>query len=64
MMLTLAELGITMVAHSPRGHGVLHRISDTPLAGLLAEVAGAYDVTPGQPPLRQCGFCSTQHRRE
>ena len=33
MLPTLAELGVTLVAHSPTGHGVLHRDADTPLGG-------------------------------
>ncbi len=48
MMPVLAELGITLVAHSPLGHGALHRESGSPLAGVLAEIAHGYGVTPGQ----------------
>jgi len=48
MMPVLAELGITLVAHSPLGHGALHRESDSPLARVLAEIALGYGVTSGQ----------------
>lgn len=48
MMPVLAELGITLVAHSPLGHGALHRDSDSPLARVLAEIAPGYGVSPGQ----------------
>lgn len=45
---TLRELGVTLVAHSPTGHGVLHRATNTPLAAALAEVARTHMATPGQ----------------
>ena len=48
MMPVLAELGITLVAHSPLGHGALHRESDSPLASVLAEIAQGHGVTSGQ----------------
>jgi aryl-alcohol dehydrogenase-like predicted oxidoreductase len=48
MLPTLAELGVTLVAHSPTGHGVLHRGADTPLGAALADVAHAHGATPGQ----------------
>jgi len=48
MLPTLAELGVTLVAHSPTGHGVLHRSTDTPLGAALADVAHARGATPGQ----------------
>ena len=48
MMPVLAQLGITLVAHSPLGHGALHRESDSPLARVLAEIALGYGVTSGQ----------------
>jgi aryl-alcohol dehydrogenase-like predicted oxidoreductase len=63
MMPVLAELGITLVAHSPLGHGALHRESDSPLAGVLAEIAQGYGVTSGQLALawvHSCGRRSGQ----
>ena len=48
MLPTLADLHITLVAHSPLGHGVLSKASDAPVARVLHELAAAYDVTPGQ----------------
>jgi aryl-alcohol dehydrogenase-like predicted oxidoreductase len=48
MMPVLAELGITLVAHSPLGHGALHKGSGSPLTDTLRETAATYDVTPGQ----------------
>jgi len=44
----LAELGITLIAHSPTGHGVLHETSDTLVGTALADVARAHDVTPAR----------------
>ncbi|MGL5909747.1 MAG: aldo/keto reductase, partial [Phycicoccus sp.] len=48
MLPTLAELDVTLVAHSPTGHGTLHEPDGTPLATTLAEVAHAWGVTSGQ----------------
>lgn len=48
MLPVLAELGITLVAHSPTGHGVLHEPSDSPIGRALSEVAGAHGATRGQ----------------
>ncbi|MDP3894479.1 aldo/keto reductase [Nocardioides sp.] len=48
MLPTLAELGVTLVAHSPTGHGVLHRDTNTPLGAALAEVARTHMARPGQ----------------
>ena len=48
MLPTLAELGVTLIAHSPTGHGVLHRSTDTPLGAALADVARTHGATPGQ----------------
>jgi len=48
MLPTLAELGITLIAHSPTGHGVLHETSDTPVGAALADIAQTHGVTPGQ----------------
>ena len=48
---TVAELGITLVAHSPLGHGVLGGPSDSTspdLAHALADIATAHGVSPGQ----------------
>jgi len=52
---TLAELGVTVLAHSPTRHGVLHRgdsaTGATTYAGLrsaLSDVAVSHDATPGQ----------------
>jgi len=44
----LAELGITLVAHSPLGHGALPREAGGPVGRVLAEIALAHEVTPGQ----------------
>ena len=45
MLPAVAELGVTVVAHSPTGHGVLH----APQAGsALAEIAAARGLTTGQ----------------
>ncbi|WP_338892211.1 aldo/keto reductase [Rhodococcus sovatensis] len=48
MLPTLAELGITLVAHSPHGHGSLHSPTDSPLATTLDEIATRHRVTRGQ----------------
>ncbi len=48
LMPVLAELGITLVAHSPLDHGALHADDDGTLARTLGEVAGSYGVTTGQ----------------
>ena len=47
MLPLLGDLGITLVAHSPLGHGALLR-ADSPLGRTLATIAATYDVTPGQ----------------
>lgn len=44
----LAALGITLVAHSPMGHGSLPTTSSTALGAALADVARVHGVTPGQ----------------
>jgi aryl-alcohol dehydrogenase-like predicted oxidoreductase len=48
MLPDLAELGITLVAHSPLGHGELHRESGTARAEVVRELASRYGVNPGQ----------------
>lgn len=48
MLPTLAELSITLVAHSPTGHGVLHQRAHTPVGAALADIATTHGVTPGQ----------------
>ena len=48
MLPSLAELGITLVAHSPTGHGELHQRSSTLLGTALAEIAMDHALTPGQ----------------
>ena len=48
MLPALAELGVTLIAHSPTGHGVLHETSGTPTGAALADIARTHDVTPGQ----------------
>ena len=48
MLPVLAELGITLVAHSPLDHGRLHAGAGGPLADALREVATSYGVAPGQ----------------
>lgn len=48
MLPTLRALGITLVAHSPTGHGLLHEPADTPLGVVLGDVARTAGVTPGQ----------------
>ena len=50
---TAKELGVTVVAHSPTGHGALHRRTDgspggESLIALLDEIATAHRLTPGQ----------------
>lgn len=40
-----ADLGVTIVAHSPTDHGLLHRNPDS---GAVVDIARAHDVTPGQ----------------
>ena len=42
-----AELGTAIVAHSPTGHGLLHR-ADSPHRAALERIATAHDATPGQ----------------
>jgi aryl-alcohol dehydrogenase-like predicted oxidoreductase len=44
---------VTVVAHSPTGHGALHRGTDDsqggePLTALLDEIAAAHELTRGQ----------------
>lgn len=48
MVPTAAELGITLVAHSPLGHGELVGSAGTSLSIALAEVASTHGVTSGQ----------------
>ena len=48
MLPALAELGITLVAHSPNSHGALHEPSSSPLGTALTEVAAVHGVAPGQ----------------
>ena len=48
MLPLLADLGITLVAHSPTGHGELHEPSSSRLGTVLAEIATRHAVTPGQ----------------
>jgi aryl-alcohol dehydrogenase-like predicted oxidoreductase len=48
MLPTLAELGITLIAHSPTGHGELHKPSISRLGTALTEIAAVHAVTPGQ----------------
>ena len=48
MLPVLAELGVTLIAHSPTGHGRLHGTSDTALGRALADVARVHAVTSGQ----------------
>ncbi len=52
---TAAELGVAVVAHSPNGHGVLHRSPSTTderttddLSTALGEIAHAHDTSRGQ----------------
>ncbi|MGL4175969.1 MAG: aldo/keto reductase [Dermatophilaceae bacterium] len=60
MLPTLAELDVTLVAHSPTGHGALHQLDGTPLALTLNEIARlaastspATTSTGSRPPLRR-----------
>lgn len=48
LLQVLAELGISLVAHSPAGHGALHRLAVSPVARVLEQIAMTYAVTPGQ----------------
>ncbi|MBU1801821.1 MAG: aldo/keto reductase [Actinobacteria bacterium] len=48
MVPTAAELAITLVAHSPLGHGELTDSADTSLPAALTEVAAAHGATPSQ----------------
>ena len=48
MLPVLAELDITLVAHSPTGHGMLHEQSSSSLGVALSEIATVHGVTPGQ----------------
>jgi len=52
---TVADLGVAVVAHSPTGHGLLHRAPNTAderaMSGLhtaLDEIASTHDATAGQ----------------
>lgn len=52
---TVTDLGVVVVAHSPTGHGLLHRARRTPdgqvvsgLRGRLEEIAATHDAMPGQ----------------
>jgi aryl-alcohol dehydrogenase-like predicted oxidoreductase len=62
MLPALVELGVTVVAHSPTGHGVLHRGTDTPLGVALAEVARSHGATPGQVALAWVHEQGRRHR--
>ncbi|KGN32906.1 aldo/keto reductase [Knoellia sinensis KCTC 19936] len=62
---TAIDLGTMIVAHSPHGHGLLHR-TDASGSGIgpglmtsLAEIAAAHDVTPGQ-----VALAWVQHRQQ
>lgn len=48
MLPVLAELGVTLVAHSPLGHGALPAGSGGTLSDTLDEIAAEHGVTPGQ----------------
>ena len=48
MLPVLADLGITLVAHSPTGHGALHQRSNSGLGAALSDIATVHTVTPGQ----------------
>ncbi len=48
MVPTAAELGITLVAHSPLGHGKLTGSPGTAVTSTLAELASRHGVTSGQ----------------
>jgi aryl-alcohol dehydrogenase-like predicted oxidoreductase len=48
MLPTLTELRITLVAHSPLGHGQLQDVSGSPLAQALRDVAARHNVSSGQ----------------
>ncbi len=48
MLPVLAELGITLVAHSPLGHGELNQDSGSSRAELVRELSARYGVAPGQ----------------
>ncbi|WP_155853955.1 aldo/keto reductase [Arthrobacter sp. H5] len=44
-----AALGVVVVAHSPAGHGLLHRVGATAArTAALEEVAAAHEAAPGQ----------------
>jgi len=45
---TAAERGVTLVAHSPTGHGALHQTASGPLGDTLRDVANAHGTSPGQ----------------
>ncbi|MGH3353919.1 MAG: aldo/keto reductase [Nocardioides sp.] len=47
MLPTLAERDVVLVAHSPTGHGVLHRSTGTSLGAALADIADAHGVAAG-----------------
>jgi aryl-alcohol dehydrogenase-like predicted oxidoreductase len=48
MIPTLTELGITLIAHSPMGHGRLIGEEDSPRARALRQVASDVGASPGQ----------------
>ncbi|KZF02451.1 hypothetical protein A2J03_28760 [Rhodococcus sp. EPR-157] len=48
MLPVLSELGITLVAHSPHGHGSIHSPTDDALATTLDEIATRHRVARGQ----------------
>ena len=48
MLPVLGDLGITLVAHSPLGHGLLATGPASPVGRLLHELAERYDATPAQ----------------
>lgn len=48
MLPVLAELGVTLVAHSPLGHGTLPVDAGSTLSHTLRDLAATYAVTPGQ----------------
>lgn len=59
-----AELGVTVVAHSPTSHGLLHRrhtdvAGDTALRAALAAVAGTHDISAGE-----AALAWVHHRRQ
>lgn len=61
-----AELGVTVVAHSPTGHGLLHDLDGDDehpqLRAVLDELASAYGATRGQIALAWVHHRSQPHR--